>query len=157
MRTAYIRRITKDLIKKNNYSPPIPVDDLVFKSGLELREVSSEMDIDAKFDPQKMRITVNRLETNLFRRRFSVAHELGHFILQHHINPWEYEDRDTGKSFIEPEADEFAGSLLLPEHLLSEQIKKGTPLKDIQKMFQVSNQALWVRIEIYKLTNFLRV
>lgn len=157
MRTSYIRRITKELIKEYNYQPPIPVEDLIDRLGLSIREVSTELDIDAKLDANKMRIIVNRLQTNPFRRRFSLAHELGHFVLKHHIKPWEYEDPETGKSFIEPEADEFAGSLLMPQHLLTEHIKKGTPLNDIQHKFQVSKQALWVRLEIYRLTKLLRV
>ncbi|MDC3416674.1 ImmA/IrrE family metallo-endopeptidase [Aquibacillus salsiterrae] len=157
MRTAYVRRITKELIEKYNYQPPIPVEDLIAKLGLTIREVSTELDIDAKLDANKMRITVNRFQTNPFRRRFSLAHELGHFVLNHHIKPWEFEDPETGKSFVEPEADEFAGSLLLPQQLLTEHIKKGVPLNDIQTKFQVSNQALWVRLEIYRLTKFLRV
>ena len=157
MRTKYIQRVTQELIQKYNYQPPIPVEDLVNKLGLEIREISTELDIDAKLDANNYRITVNNLQKNPFRRRFSIAHELGHFVLKHHIKPWEFEDPETGKSFIEPEADEFAGSLLLPQHLLTEQIKKGVPLNDIQKMFQVSKQALWVRLEIYRLTKLLRV
>jgi len=157
LRTSYIRRVTKELIEKYNYQPPIPVEDLITKLGLTIREVCTELDIDAKLDANKMRITINRLQTNPFRRRFSLAHELGHFVLNHHIKPWEYEDPETGKSFVEPEADEFAGSLLMPQHLLTEQIKKCVSLKDIQTKFQVSNQALWVRLEIYRLTRLLRV
>lgn len=157
MRTSYIRRIAKDLIDKYEYQPPIPVEDLISIFGLKIREVSTELDIDAKLDANKMRIVVNRLQTNPFRRRFSLAHELGHFVLKHHINPWEFEDPDTGVSFVESEADEFAGSLLLPQHLLAEQIKKGIPLHNVQNTFQVSRQALWVRLEIYRLTKFLRV
>jgi Zn-dependent peptidase ImmA (M78 family) len=157
MRTSYIRRVTKELIEKHHYQPPIPVEDLVTKFGLTIREVSTELEIDAKLDASKKRIIINCRQTNPFRRRFSVAHELGHFVLNHHIKPWEFEDPETGHSFIEQEADEFAGSLLLPQHLLTEHLKKRVPLDKIQAQFQVSKQALWVRLEIYRLTKFLRV
>jgi Zn-dependent peptidase ImmA (M78 family) len=156
MRKSYIHLVTKELIEKYQYQPPIPVEDLAEKLGLSIREVTTDLDIDAKLDPDKKRIVINLSQENLFRRRFSIAHELGHYVLQHYIRPWDYEDPDTGQSFIEQEADEFAGALLMPKDFLAAQIKKGVSPNDLQHQCQVSKQALWVRMEIYRLTKLLK-
>jgi Zn-dependent peptidase ImmA (M78 family) len=155
VRTSYIQRLTKELIEKYNYTPPIPVDELAKNLGFKIREVSTELDIDAKLDSKNMRIVVNTLKTNPYRRRFSIAHELGHFVLKHDIKPWEFEDPETCKSYVESEADEFAGSLLMPKDFLTSHIKKGVSPAELQSICQVSKEALWVRMNIYRLTKFL--
>jgi Zn-dependent peptidase ImmA (M78 family) len=155
VRTSYIQSLTKELSKKYNYTPPIPVEKLAEDMGLKIREVSTELDIDAKLDSKNMRIVVNSLKTNPYRRRFSIAHELGHFVLKHDVRPWEFEDPDTGKSYVESEADEFAGALLMPKDFLTTHIKKGVSPTELQNMCQVSKDALWVRMHIYRLTKFL--
>ncbi|OLN21329.1 hypothetical protein BTO30_15575 [Domibacillus antri] len=155
MRTAFIQKTTQELIKKYNYEPPIPIEELVKELGLKIRNISTELEIDAKLDPVKKIIIINESQNNIARRRFTIAHELGHFVLRHYINPWDFEDPETGKSYIENEADEFAGSILMPKDFLTKQIKKGTSPRELQSICQVSNQALWVRLEIYRLTKFL--
>lgn len=156
LRTNFVRKVAVDLLKMHGYQPPVPIEELVMKLGLGIREVNVNADIDAKFSNEKMIITVNAAQTNPYRRRFSIAHELGHFVLKHYLNPWEYEDPETGKSFVESEADEFAGSILMPKDFLLKQLKSGTTIIDLQKMCEVSHQAIWVRIQIYGLTKFLK-
>ncbi|WP_297446842.1 ImmA/IrrE family metallo-endopeptidase [Acidiferrobacter sp.] len=89
------------------------------------------------------------------RRRFTIAHELGHFILhrdrQHSFNcdkEGVYSGIDTIRA-IEREADVFASNLLIPGDLLSEWISNRRidlhVLSAIAKRFQVSFEALCIR------------
>lgn len=69
------------------------------------------------------RIRVSDAEGNLGRRRFSIAHELGHFVLGHADSGWvrclEHELHDFGgTSRVETEANYFASEFLLPESLV---------------------------------------
>src|SRR5699024_401912 len=50
---------------------------------------------------------------SFYRQQFSIAHEIGHWVLHQNINPQEL-DKDEYK-VIEEEANKFASALLLPK------------------------------------------
>ncbi len=91
------------------------------------------------------------------RRRFTIAHELGHFVL-HRAQPPEggfncdkssvYSGSDT-MAVIEREANDFASNLLMPGDVLREWISNQRidlhVLSAIAKRFQVSFEALCIR------------
>jgi len=93
------------------------------------------------------------------RRRFTIAHELGHFILHRPIQPSFQCDKesvytgiDTLKQ-IEREADDFASNLLMPGDLLRERIA-GKPIDfhligELAKEFGVSLESMSIRIIKY--------
>ena len=90
------------------------------------------------------------------RQRFTIAHELGHFIL--HRSQKQSFNCDSqsvhtgidGLRQIEREADEFASNLLMPGDLLREWISNQRidlhVLSAIAKRFQVSFEALCIRL-----------
>lgn len=89
------------------------------------------------------------------RQRFTIAHELGHFILHRNRQPNFNCDKqsvhtgiDTLRS-IEREADDFASNLLMPGDLLRDWISSQRidfcVLGDIAQRFQVSLEALCIR------------
>jgi Zn-dependent peptidase ImmA (M78 family) len=99
------------------------------------------------------------------RRRFTIAHEIGHLTLHRHlIGNHIHVDRTfpvlmrdaksgTGSHLIEREANQFAAALLMPEHKLSEHfdeelfdIDDDEPIERLAKKFQVSKQAMSYRI-----------
>lgn len=102
----------------------------------------------------------------IFRKRFTIAHEIGHFILRHHRQRNELVHADPqaqviyrsaraseGLDRIEVEANQFAASLLMPARLVREQANElGLPLTeaDVRKLakdvFQVSEQAMTIRL-----------
>jgi hypothetical protein len=57
--------------------------------------------------------------TDLVFRRFSIAHELGHFVLRHPTAPIKAGHRKTDRNY-EAEANAFASELLMPEKLVRE-------------------------------------
>lgn len=95
------------------------------------------------------------------RRRFTIAHELAHYVL-HREDGLLYKHRDMNdgsgnKDRIEKEADYFASNILMPEKLIREHIKYVRDhsfgklpgfiiAKDIADMFAVSESAAEVRL-----------
>lgn len=98
------------------------------------------------------------------RQRFTIAHELGHFALQHKgemfVDQTILNRRDGRSSFaIDPqeiEANAFAASLLMPEHLLLDAIRAivdGDPAPERENLinklamkFEVSVDAMRYRL-----------
>ena len=75
-----------------------------------------------KYETNKV-IVVNSSD-NPKRRRFTIAHELAHFVLHKSAEENFYAHRDTGQyDGIEREADIFASNILMPEELIKEELK----------------------------------
>lgn len=127
----------------------IPMDDNV--SGM---IISAKENI-KNFDTNKI-IVVNANHAQT-RKRFTVAHELGHYILQG--KPQEcYAHRDLGVySEEEKDANSFASALLMPEKDMLEEIKQHNNFNDdvvitkTANKFNVSKSAAEVRIKKMKL------
>ena len=64
----------------------------------------------------------NTSKNSRSRARFDIAHELGHIILHHGIEPGI--ENDNENSGLEPEADQFASSFLLPRSAFYREFKK---------------------------------
>lgn len=77
------------------------------------------------------------------RLNFTIAHELGHIVLDHLSIPDTYKS-DYEKHVEDLEANEFAGKLLMPEKTLVHCNFVSIPA--VAKHFNVSNTALWMRL-----------
>jgi len=78
------------------------------------------------------------------RKRFSVAHEIGHIMLGH-THPKTYGEIEKADSCAE--ANEFASELLMPLRFLKLDIASGiTNPKKLIERYWVSEQAFWVKI-----------
>lgn len=107
----------------------------------------------------------------LVRQRFTIAHEIGHFVLRHHSESGEHVHVDEGWKVsarnersakgIDPneiEANRFAAYLLMPESLLKTRVAafRRKPLSesdvlDLAKEFKVSEQAMTLRLRTLRL------
>lgn len=88
------------------------------------------------------------------RQRFTLAHELGHFLLGHNGLNASYETGRNWNSREEQEAKCFAGELLVPYELLKDDIKnKITNVKVLAGRYWVSEEAMWYRLKDCKLTS----
>ncbi len=110
-------------------------------------------------------IAVNRAQ-HRHRQRFTVAHEIGHFLAGH--EDYDATDFVDQKRFYvdenfanhdpkEQEANEFAAELLMPSHMLKSDLAAGR--KDAQQLaqrYQVSEQALWIQLSDLDLAERLR-
>jgi len=100
-------------------------------------------------------IYVNRNESE-YRKRFTLAHELGHYILHREIpnNSLAFRDqiffRDENTSPQEKEANKFAANLLMPQDDFLKAIKDGdNPILKLADKFKLSTAA--VRYRAYQL------
>ncbi len=87
------------------------------------------------------------------RQRFSLAHELGHYLCGHEsinhnqvvIEP-EKRYQDPGY-LMEQEADEFAAELLMPTRLLRKDfVDSSLNITRLAKKYDVSEQAMWIQV-----------
>ncbi len=86
------------------------------------------------------------------RRRFTIAHELGHFVLHRElIGDGIVEDallRAQGLSNrVEAQANRFAADLLMPRHLLDAAHREGiVTIPELARAFKVSKDAMSIRL-----------
>jgi Zn-dependent peptidase ImmA (M78 family) len=85
------------------------------------------------------------------RKRFTVAHEIAHYLLHKHLFYGDelvdnalYRSQLSGK--LEAQANALAADLLMPWHLLSPMIGNSSSL-DLAQQFEVSEQAMKIRLE----------
>ena len=108
-------------------------------------------------------IGVNPSESSV-RQRFTIAHELGHYMLHRNLNESIFVDREISVLFRsqnsspgelkrEQEANAFAAAILMPKDMLLEQIQKNyiditdeVALKGLAKKFDVSLIAMTIRV-----------
>ena len=93
------------------------------------------------------------------RQRFTIAHELGHFLLNHQDDP-DFVDSDADVLYrgvsdspelefdrrMEIQANMFAAALLMPDDLIFAAIRNVRSTFDLAKLFAVSPQAMEVRL-----------
>lgn len=119
-------------------------------------------------DPEEMVIWVDRGEADRSpgRRRFTIAHEIGHLLLHVPASRQAYYDRPSDIREIEDEeagrvpelrrrereANLFARELLMPEALVSEEARAtGSNLPALADRFEVSVPAMRLRLRLLKL------
>ncbi|HHJ4200033.1 ImmA/IrrE family metallo-endopeptidase [Aeromonas veronii] len=141
---------------------PVNLDKLCDDLGIELSYVAMDDDISGEIECRKngrFAINVNK-DHHPNRQRFTIAHELGHFI--HHrsligdgINDNKlYRSTNQGKYFNqnitlghEKEANTFAASLLMPREVVIECRRKGMSIKEMADYFRVSQAAMSYRLQ----------
>jgi len=82
------------------------------------------------------------------RRRFTIAHEIGHFLLhpQHTVSE-RGGPTNQASARREHEADEFAAELLMPDHLVRQAVlEDGADARRLADRFDVSTQAMSRRL-----------
>lgn len=151
----------------NGQRTPVDVKKIARHLGLEIREHDLGENISGVLFIDKGRGIIGLSPNeNIVRKRFTIAHELGHYVL-HRLNKELFVDhkqfkavfRDqessTGEIEQEREANAFAAALLMPKHLLIEEIKKvmfdlgddqDDVIKKLADTFKVSSQAMTYRI-----------
>lgn len=152
------------LSKKNIKSGPVDVLKIAKEEGLDvipydLGDISGVLHI--KND--RGIIGYNQKHSPV-RLRFTIAHELGHYILHKHTGNifvdnnfiqvhYRDENSSTGQVLKELEANAFAAALLMPEDLIKQEIENHhfdlgdeTAFTELANLFNVSVQAMTYRI-----------
>lgn len=145
--------------------PPVPIEDLVSRLGIQLAAEPLDSEVSAMLYRKGGRalILVNKNHPPV-RQRFSVAHELGHFLLhggEVFIDKRIRVDFRDSKSSLgvsreEIQANRFAAELLMPEELLVAEVGKlrkresdisaNQLIAKLAKVFEVSRLAIQHRL-----------
>lgn len=143
------------LIDLNN-SYPVPLDKICQKLGIYLSYIPASDDLSGRI---YLSNGIYCIEANLRhsepRRRFTIAHELGHYCLhQEFLNSVGTILERSTRSFVirdkEIEADEFAAELLMPQAEFTKQYNN-LDVNTLAEYFAVSIQATYMRIKALKL------
>lgn len=127
------RKFAENLIKKNSLSPPVNPTELITSLGIEIIEKENQLGIEAfsKLDEHPT-ITINPAFDFPARKRFTLAHELGHIIIPWHNgdtkcfsdNPYSLISLNAVLDTQELEANVFASELLMPHEWLKTEVTK---------------------------------
>lgn len=154
-----INDMTQDIIDDYEISIPITnIEEVVHKLGGSIRESSSVdflADGSVRRDGDKFLIIISPFQSEE-RKKFTIAHELGHLFLHmgYRINDelWDGTEDSTyycsEESLLEYQANEFAAALLMPEKKYKEIMDKNKNVKEnivytnkIAEYFRVSVSA----------------
>lgn len=153
-------RRARELLSQGNYRVPVNVKAIAKDLGIVVQEREFEDDLAGMLVVRGNHAVmgVNK-KHSLNRRRFSIAHELGHYMMHRSMSDVFvdafHRDNDSSKG-IDPEeiqANAFAAEILMPETILRERLSR-KPLdifdeksvSELAKEFGVSSQALTVRL-----------
>jgi hypothetical protein len=147
-----IRREAERLLEAAGASrPPVPLRDVVSMLNLSLVEraqepfSASEAALVPLGDGHAIELYGTRGDR---RRRFTIAHEVGHFVLHPgRVRAERGGLNNVGSQSQEREADLFAAELLMPEHLVRQAaFEVGADPRQLADRFDVSVQAMTVRL-----------
>jgi Zn-dependent peptidase ImmA (M78 family) len=148
-------------------SPPVPIGDILDRLGIATvrYDLGAELSGILIVQGDKGTIGYNPSDSRT-RQRFTLAHELGHFLLHKHLGSEVFIDKDfivkyrSQKTYSslelkqEQQANIFAAALLMPKKMLQDEFEREI-YKDlsesefiaaIAKVFNVSIQAMTYRI-----------
>ncbi|MFN8185465.1 MAG: ImmA/IrrE family metallo-endopeptidase [Gaiellales bacterium] len=131
---------------------PVPVE-AIAEDLLGLRVLDGALHCSGLLLPAEREIWVNEAETAASpgRRRFTIAHELGHWVCQvceGHSAPVYCRDTDLAEAAdraLEREANVFAAELLMPEPDVRG-VRRGASVADVAARFAVSTEAMHWRL-----------
>ena len=150
----------RKLIGRHQEAPPVIVTPIAHDMGIRVyRTKAWQDDISGQILRSKEKggksgyaIVVNGLHARV-RRRFTVAHEIAHFVLHRYLigDGIEHDAlyRSGLSSPIEVEANKLAADILMPWHLVHRAIFEGSgDLEGLAAKFLVSRSAMAIRLGI---------
>ncbi len=164
-----INRIAQDLILEHSvFAAPIKVEDIARSIGIKVIPYPLEQNMSGLLVLENGAAVIgyNQNEARV-RRRFTVAHEIGHYALHRDKSDRQvFVDKNFKAMFrrvelvdepaaarLETEANVFAACLLMPEKLVREEAGKTEldlggedSIKDLAKIFDVSSTAMHYRL-----------
>lgn len=150
-------------IVQRHIGPPVNIEAIIRSLGISLdKKARLDASISGQLErlgPENYKISVND-DGNYFRARFTMAHELGHYLLHAHLigegvdDSLAYRSEPDGNFYNqnigpseETEANKFAAGLLMPKSKLTAEDAVGRSIVDLAKLFQVSQKAMEIRLK----------
>jgi len=147
----YIEDLTLKAIKNVNCEkPPVPIEKIPEKFGLEVVEFPFHNNVSGLLKKEQGVIGVNQGHHPV-RKRFTIAHELGHFLLGHEMGKDELVDDSFNMPYPqEREANIFASLILMPTDWVKKSVKENgmndSLIETLAKEYVVSKQSATIRL-----------
>lgn len=155
-----VKRAVENALSSVSLDPPIDVRAALQSFGITVRVQPMESGVSGMLvvNASKATIAVNS-EHSAARQRFTLAHELGHYLLHRKeqnvfVDAPLYRNKKSslGTDRLEVEANAFASAFLLPEKLLGGEVKAPVdPLDEAQLQHLASRYAVSVQAVVYRL------
>ncbi|MBP9758484.1 ImmA/IrrE family metallo-endopeptidase [Candidatus Dojkabacteria bacterium] len=155
---------TKDLLQEvfgfiDDLKPPIEISKILEKYNLNLVETTfTDSNISGGFERPTNTIYISKDESYP-RQKFTLAHELGHFIMHSETQRevyYRHQIDDPGQDINhEAEANAFAAALLMPDTILRSNLSKTSDMDDLVKIFGVSYSAMYYRLKNLGLLSYI--
>jgi Zn-dependent peptidase ImmA (M78 family) len=142
------------------HNGPVDLDALASRLGIKIERCWLDEDMSGaliKNADGSYTIQVNALHPET-RQRFTIAHEMGHFVHHRHllgdgVNDSRAYRTDSNHKYYnarigpkqETEANRFAASLLMPGDVVNEMVKIGMPVSAMAEHLGVSRHAMSIR------------
>ena len=159
------RKLARDmalaLLKQHRITKPkVDVEALARECGLTVAYVDTDGKLSGQLYPDPREAVINTRDRSLARQRFTLAHELGHWQLRHHLlgdlpadtlgyaGAFEDEGTSEGRSTVEIEANTFAAELLMPSpwiRKIPKPLSLGAPHR-LAEEYGVSDQAMYYQL-----------
>jgi hypothetical protein len=147
---------TKQLIRRLQPSAPVDITAIAKVLGLAVWEksdlpsgIAGKLLRDDKHGGTGNFSIIVRAQDPFARKRFTVAHEIAHYLLHRNLFVRELIDdalyRSGLSTSVEAEANGLAADLLMPWHLLTPLVDR--PIPDLASLFGVSQQAMSIRLK----------
>ena len=150
-----------DVLTNARKSVPVPVHELPGRLGVKLKQAWLADGISGMLENigETFLITINALDPDT-RQRFTLAHEIGHYMLHRHLvgdgvdDDRVYRSTQVGKyhntligPFEEREANKFAANLLMPRDLVNlKRSEDGATDATMASDFGVSERTMSIRL-----------
>lgn len=149
-----------EVLNESRKTLPVDVFALPKKLGIELNLACLGNTVSGMIEKsgEAFTLTVNEQDPET-RQRFTIAHELGHYMLHRHLigdgldDDRVYRSTDVGKYHNtrvglkqEREANRFAANLLMPREAANDHYKKGASIESIAEEFGVSKHTMSIRL-----------
>lgn len=148
------------LINNDMFKVPVDVVKIAKLNDIAVYEGDLEKSVSGAIrynkEKENFEILVNKNDTRE-RKRFTIAHEIGHFFLHKeilmndeiHIDiMYRMPNEDEEQKKRERDVDYFAGALLMNKTLLTKMYNESNTITELAKIFDVSVSAMTVRLDI---------
>lgn len=137
---------------------PVDIECIVKKEGILIDQITGwenyHLSGIASIDLYGRRTIAVNTNNHSNRRRFTIAHELGHHVLGHVTwNAPQHRDDDrsfsgNNRDWVEVEANNFAAEILMPKVAVDYMIRREgvTDISELAEKFYVSEQAMYFRM-----------
>lgn len=145
----------QEIISKHQSKWPVPVVKIARDMGLEVFTVKDwPKELSGKLTKEENGFVIYiNADHSKVRQRFTIAHEIAHFVLHSNLIKDEIIDdalyRSGLTNLVETQANSYATDILMPWDLVNEAIRQNIEtIETLAEVFNVSNSAMSIRLGV---------